>query len=122
MFRDHLSRLLATGILWCLALAVLPTVAASQDFERAPADPNMKVKDGFDRDRAIFWAKPNFIPLRDPEWQSLRAARRAGDIQDDTPVLSFSVAGKTLALVSSQMSYHHVAQGEMAGEPWMVTF
>ena len=31
-------------------------------------------------------------------------------------------SGKTLVLVSSQMTYHHVAQGEMEGEPWMVTF
>jgi hypothetical protein len=25
-------------------------------------------------------------------------------------------------LISSQMAYHHVAQGDMNGEPWMVTF
>lgn len=37
-------------------------------------------------------------------------------------MLAFEAGGRTLALVSSQMSYHHVAQGEMAGEPWMVTF
>jgi len=56
------------------------------------------------------------------EWKSLRAARRAGDVTDETTVVSFEIAGKTLTLVSSQMSYHHVAQGEMEGEPWMVTF
>jgi hypothetical protein len=27
-----------------------------------------------------------------------------------------------LALLTQQMSYHHLAQGEMAGEPWMVSF
>jgi hypothetical protein len=27
-----------------------------------------------------------------------------------------------LALVTDQMAYHHVAQGEIAGEPWMVSF
>jgi len=32
------------------------------------------------------------------------------------------VAGQKLALVTRQMAYHHVAQGELAGEPWMVTF
>jgi hypothetical protein len=37
-------------------------------------------------------------------------------------VVTFDVQGNTLVLVSSQMSYHHVAQGEMEGEPWMVTF
>jgi len=73
-------------------------------------------------DRALFWAEPNFIPLRDPEWQPLRDARRSREVADDTPVLVFEVAGRTLTLVSSQMAYHHVAQGEMSGEPWMVTF
>jgi hypothetical protein len=26
-----------------------------------------------------------------------------------------------LALLTKQMIYHHVAQGEMSGEPWMVS-
>jgi hypothetical protein len=26
-----------------------------------------------------------------------------------------------LALLTKQMVYHHVAQGEIAGEPWMVS-
>ena len=30
--------------------------------------------------------------------------------------------GQHLALSTMQMSYHHVAQGELAGEPWMVSF
>ncbi|MBT3328062.1 MAG: DUF3179 domain-containing protein [Gemmatimonadales bacterium] len=122
MPHDSFVRLLATGFFSVLALATLPANGAAQDFERAPIDPDMQVKEGFDTDRAIFWAKPNFIPLRDPEWQSLSQALRSGDISDETTVVAFEMAGKTLALVSSQMSYHHVAQGEMAGEPWMVTF
>ena len=122
MPHDSFARLLATGFFSLLALATLPANASAQDFERAPIDPDMQVKEGFDTDRAIFWAKPNFTPLRDPEWQSLSQARRSGDISDETTVVAFQMAGKTLALVSSQMSYHHVAQGEMAGEPWMVTF
>jgi hypothetical protein len=27
-----------------------------------------------------------------------------------------------LAFLTDQMAYHHVAQGEMNGEPWMVSF
>ncbi len=97
-----------------------PLVAQFSD--RLEADPNMPVQDGFDTDRAILWARPNFTPLRDPEWQSLRGARRSGAVTNETTVLTFDVQGKTLTLVSSQMAYHHVAQGEMDGEPWMVTF
>ena len=27
-----------------------------------------------------------------------------------------------LAFVMDQLAYHHVAQGELRGEPWMVSF
>ncbi len=86
------------------------------------ADPNMPRKEGFDTDRAIFWASPNFVPFRNQEWRPLADVRRAGDLSDDTPVLVFEVGASTLVLSTSQMAYHHVAQGEMNGEPWMVTF
>ena len=95
---------------------------AAQFSALIPADPNMPVKDGFDTDRAIFWAQSNFNPLRDPQWQPLQEARRAGRVTDETTVLTFDVGGETLVLVSGQMAYHHVAQGEIEGEPWMVTF
>jgi hypothetical protein len=119
----HFARI---GIVLAVAVLVAsfaaPLSAQGDQRQRLEADPDMPRKDGFDTDRAIFWGQPNFIPLRDPEWKSLRSARRAGDVSDETTVLSFEIAGKTLVLVSSQMSYHHVAQGEMEGEPWMVTF
>ncbi len=124
--RSFSQEVLATAIGTTLAIAVLIASfggpLAAQFSDRLEADPNMPVKEGFDTDRAILWARPNFTPLRDPEWQSLRGARRAGRVSDETTVLTFDVRGKTLVLVSGQMAYHHVAQGEMEGEPWMVTF
>ena len=107
------------------AITLLATLAASASAQMPamlPADPDMPVKDGFDTGRAIFWEHPNFQPLRDPEWISLRDAIRRGDVSEDTPVVTFEAGGVTHTLVSSQMTYHHVAQGETAGEPWMVTF
>ena len=104
------------------ACAVFAVDAESQRFTQVPAEPGQPIAEGFDTERALFWAEPNFIPLRNPEWNPLRDARRSRDVSDDTPVLKFEAGGETLVLVSSQMSYHHVAQGEMAGEPWMVTF
>lgn len=124
--RSSSRDVLQTSIGTIMAITVLfaspgaPLAAQFADLLRA--DPEMPVKDGFDTDRAIFWARPNFTPLRDPEWQSLRRALRAGEVADETTVVTFDVGGKTLVLVSSQMAYHHVAQGEMEGEPWMVTF
>ena len=66
---------------------------AAQFSALVPADPNMPVKDGFDTGRAIFWAEPNFTPLRDPEWRSLQDVRRAGRVTDETTVLTFDVGG-----------------------------
>ena len=104
-------------------LAGAPGVAAQIELpEELPVDPELPRKAGFDAERAFLGSRPIFTPLRDPEFEPLAGALTRGEVQDDTPVLVFQSGGRTLALVSSQMSYHHVAQGEMAGEPWMVTF
>jgi hypothetical protein len=106
-----------------LAAAVFsPGAGGAQGFQQVAADPDMPTKEGFDIGRALFWSAPNFVPLRDPVWSSLRDARRARVVSDDTPVLVFEAGGSTLVLVTSQMTYHHVAQGDRNGEPWMVTF
>ena len=120
--RDVSPTPFGSAIALAVLFAALAAPLSAQFTDRLEADPNMPVRDGFDTDRAIFWARPNFTPFRDPEWQSLRRVRRAGDVTDQTTVVTFEVQGKTLALVSSQMAYHHVAQGDMEGEPWMVTF
>jgi hypothetical protein len=90
--------------------------------EEMAVDPDLPRKAGFDAERAYLGSEPTFTPLRDPDFEPLRAVLRRGELTDDTPMLAFEAGGRTLALVSSQMSYHHVAQGDMAGEPWMVTF
>ncbi len=109
-------------IMMLTGAALSPDTGWAQMQAMVDPDPNMPTKEGFDVNRAIFWAAPNFVPLRNPEWKSLGDARRAGEVSDDTPVLVFEAGGSTLVLVSGQMAYHHVAQGDMNGEPWMVTF
>ena len=104
------------------AILIPGSLQAQERFVQVEPDPDMPTKEGFDTDRVLLWEKRNFDPLVDPEWQSMRAVRRSGGIDDDTPVLVFEAGGQILVLVSSQMSYHHVAQGERNGEPWMVTF
>ncbi|MDH3270625.1 MAG: hypothetical protein OEN56_04790 [Gemmatimonadota bacterium] len=104
------------------AVVLMSTDAEAQRFVAVPPPPNQPMAEDFDPERALFFATPNFVPLRNPEWTPLSGALGARDVAADTPVLTFEAGGKTLVLVSSQMSYHHVAQGEMAGEPWMVTF
>jgi len=85
-------------------------------------DPSLPVAEGFDVERAILWARPQFAPMHDPRWESLREAVRDDRVSPGTPMVLFEAGGRTLTLVSSQLAYHHVAQGVMAGEPWMVTF
>lgn len=104
------------------SLLLGPSTLQAQMPGQIEVDPEAPLKEGFDLERALFWEERNFDPLRDPEWTSLRDARRAGHVSDGTPVLVFEVQGTTMSLVTSQMSYHHVAQGDMNGEPWMVTF
>ncbi len=105
-----------------LGLLVAPGLSAQTAPPELTVDPDLPRKEGFDAERAFLGSEPIFTPLRDPDFEPLRSVLRRGDVSNDTPVLVFEAGGQTLALVTSQMSYHHVAQGDMAGEPWMVTF
>lgn len=76
----------------------------------------------FDSLRAWITDSTIFEPFLASDWQPLRQVLRDGTVREDTPLLVLEVAGRTLALSVEQMSYHHAAQGEFAGEPWMVSF
>ncbi len=43
-------------------------------------------------------------------------------ISAETRVLLTETATGKLAFLTDQMSFHHIAQGEANGQPWMVTF
>ena len=49
-------------------------------------------------------------------------ARALKKLRDDEELLLFERGGQTRALLLREMAYHHVAQGELAGEPYLVTF
>ena len=40
----------------------------------------------------------------------------------DTELIVFSRAGQTRALLAREMAYHHVAQGVLGGQPYLVSF
>lgn len=106
---DHLrpSRLLT------LALAIGGTSALQAQGVRPPP---------FDIDRAYLVEPSPFAPFYVTETQPLREALRGRLVREETPILVFERAGRRLALSTEQMTYHHVAQGELAGEPWLVSF
>ena len=77
----------------------------------------------FDIDRLYMVDQGTYLPFWVEETQPLSKALEEGRLDGETSVLvmDHAAAGR-LALVADQMAYHHIAQGEMAGEPWMVTF
>lgn len=79
---------------------------------------------GFDADRAILNDRPWFDPFHVTERnvKRLADALAASEVEEETPVLVLARDGQRVALLTTQMSYHHVAQGQLAGEPWLVTF
>jgi len=44
------------------------------------------------------------------------------DLPRDLEIIIFSRGGMLRALVAREMAYHHVAQGELDGKPYMVSF
>ena len=43
-------------------------------------------------------------------------------IPGDEQLIVFERSGEKRALLVRQMAYHHVAQGELAGEPYLIAF
>ena len=44
------------------------------------------------------------------------------DCAPSEQLIIFERAGEKRALLARQMAYHHVAQGELAGKPFLITF
>ena len=76
----------------------------------------------FDPDRAMLSDAPMFDAFYPAEYESLADALDDRRVDDDTALLVLEQGGSTLTFLTMQMSYHHIAQGELAGEPWMVSF
>lgn len=76
----------------------------------------------FDKRRALLLDRDIFPPYRVTSTSLLRDALSRGDLPEDAPVMVVERGAATLVLLTQQLFYHHVAQGELAGEPWMVSF
>ena len=107
----NLSRkLVIMGVVLFLAT---PWSAAGQ----SPADGK-----SFDINRFSNTIESYFHSFYVTETKSLQEVLSAGVIKPDTQVLVTETAGGSLALLTEQMAYHHVAQGVSNGKPWMATF
>ncbi len=77
---------------------------------------------GFEPGRAILDDAWGFDPFPVATTEPLKDALEAGKVGEETAVLLLARGNTRLALLTEQMSYHHIAQGELEGEPWMVAF
>ena len=102
-------RFVRATVLFALPLCFWAAVVSGQDSD-------------FDIDIARIGVGSRFEPFRVSESEPLLDAMSSGRLQGDTRVLVLDHPAGLLAFVTDQMVYHHVAQGEIDGEPWMVSF
>lgn len=76
----------------------------------------------FDAKRAILNKRDMFRPLAVQRTEGLADALSSKKVRAETPVLVLERDGAALTLLTSQMIFHHVAQGEWNGTPILATF
>ena len=78
----------------------------------------------FDESRLNQISSRLFVPFTVARTSPLADAVEARLIRRDEPVLVLEPGENRppLVFVTSQMTYHHLAQGELAGTPFLVTF
>lgn len=101
------------AVVWGLIATLLPGAAALAQDARWET---------FDITRAWVPESTVYQPFIVTETTLLRDVLRDGTVNDETHVLILERNGWRLALVTAQMLYHHAAQGNRNGEPWMVSF
>jgi len=74
-----------------------------------------------DRSRSLTFSKKGFLfePFRFPK-QSIRLDNT--QLEDDTELIVVERGGLYRAFLAHEMTHHHVAQGELAGEPYLISF
>ena len=102
-------RFVRATVLFVLPLSIWAAAVSGQDAD-------------FDINIARMGVGSRFEPFRVSESEPLRDAMSAGKLQGDTRVLVMDHPAGVLAFLTDQVAYHHVAQGEIDGEPWMVSF
>ena len=76
----------------------------------------------FDAKRAILSKRDMFRPLAVQRTEGLAGALSSKKVRAETPLLVLNRNGAALSLLTSEMIFHHVAQGEWNGTPFLATF
>lgn len=103
----------------------LGTILAAAALAQAPVMPelpNGPAKPGFDISRFARTAVGTFETFYVTETYPLKVVLGEGRVAPDTRLLVIETAAGTLALISDQMTYHHIAQGRARNKDWMAAF
>lgn len=123
--RARTHRASAGPILTILAAVFMSLAVAAQGLNRpdAPVDlPDGPAKPGFDISRFSNAGNGWFETFHVKQTERLCYALKAGKVAEETRLLMTDTAGGRLALITDQMAYHHLAQGNAGGTDWLVTF
>jgi hypothetical protein len=74
---------------------------------------------GIDSSRAILKGPDHFLRFNVPEHGEALASL---GLPEDKMLLVIERRGEQRAFLLEQMAYHHLAQGTLAGEPYLVSF
>jgi len=67
----------------------------------------------------LSWKGFAFKPFQVPEQGTSLSSL---SLPSDLELIVFTRGGLTRALVAREMAYHHVAQGVLGGQPYMISF
>jgi hypothetical protein len=98
------------------AAAALAQTPVMPELPKGPAKP------GFDISRFALTPVGTFQTFNVKETFPLKMVLDEAKVASDTRLLVIDTAAGKLALITDQMTYHHVAQGRARNKDWMATF
>jgi hypothetical protein len=108
-----------------LSRYTLGTIFAVAALAQAPVMPELPkgpAKPGFDISRFALTAVGTFETFYVKDTYPLKKMLDEGKVATDTRLLVITTAAGRLALITDQMTYHHIAQGRARNKDWMAAF
>ena len=123
---------LIIGLLASITMACSPVMVPASNTVSAPASAEyaadiasvqLSASDPeFDVGRARLSDTETFPPFYVETTRPLREALDEGVLNEDTAIVLMDHEAGRLTFILPQISFHHVAQGDMHGHPWLVSF
>ncbi len=108
--------------LFMLEFVLIVALVGAIDSYGKPNPENGQGETHFDISRAWIPDSLAIEPFYVKETRLLSEALARGALTENTSILVVEHEAGKLALLTLQLVHHHVAQGEIAGQPWMVSF